>query len=155
MLTHEEIEEIRECPVASYLDLVKMLATYDETLKELYKVQRLSSLHYQHHVDTMKMYQDSQEKLKEANYTAEVGVKRIAKANITESECKSRVEEAEKSREYMCGEAGRHLNEKKKILEFINSSKTYLTYDSVTKKSDKIVKFSKIEFEKLLESLEE
>ena len=54
----------------------------------------------------------------------------------------------------MCGEAGRHLNEKKKILEFISSSKTYLTYDSVTKKSDKIVKFSKSECEKLLESLE-
>ena len=85
VLTYEEIEEIRECPVASYLDLVKMLATYDETLKELYKVQRLSSLHYQHHVDAMKMYQDSQEKLKEANYTAEVAVKRIAKANVTEA----------------------------------------------------------------------
>ena len=155
VLTHKEIEEIRECPVASYLDLVKMLATYDETMKELRKVQGLSSAHYQHQVDAMKMYQESQKKLKEANYTAEVGVKRIAKANVIEAECKSRVEEAEKSREYMCGEAGRYLNEKKKILEFINSSKIYLTYDSVTDKSDTVVKFSKIEFEKLLESLEE
>jgi len=154
-LMHEEIEEIRGCPTASYLDLIRMLATYDETMKELRKVQGLSSAHYQHQVDAMKMYQDSQKKLKEANYTAEVAVKRIAAANVTEAECKSRVEEAEESREFMCGEASRAMHEKNKILEFINSSKIYLTYDSVTDKSDTVVKFSKIEFEKLLESLEE
>lgn len=154
-LSFDEIKKIRECPTASYLDLVRMLATYDESMKEIEEVRMLSSTHYQHHADTMDMYRDMKKKFDIANETAEISVKRMAKANEEVAEIERRVEEEQKGREFMCSEAGKHLKVKNDIIEFIKSSKTYLTYDSVTKKNDTIVKFSKIDFEKLLESLEE
>ena len=154
-LTDKEIREIRANPIASYLDVVRLTELYDKTRKEALKAQQLSSTHYQHQVDTMKMYQESQKKLEEATYTAEVSVKRIEATNVVEAESKARVEEAEKSREFMCGEAGKQNNIKNKILDYINSSNVIYTYDSVTEKNDTIVKFSKIEFEKFLGLLEE
>lgn len=153
-LTSEELKEIRKQPTASYLDLVRLLDLYDETREEVKRAQDLSSIHYQHHVDTMEMYREMKKKFEDANEAAELSVKRMAKANVEVAEAAQRAEEAETSREFMCSEAGRYDNIKNKILEHIEASKIVYTYDSMTKKNDVMVKFSKLEFDKLVSSLE-
>lgn len=153
-LTDKEIREIRANPIASYLDVVRLTNLFDETRKELYKVQQLSSLHYQHHSDAMKMYWKTDEELKNKNKEIENKSKQIDELNILLKEAINKEEEANKSREFMCGEAGRHHNAKNEIIDYINSSNIIYTYDSVTKKNDTIVKFSKIEFDKFVSSAE-
>jgi hypothetical protein len=161
-LTLDEIGKIRRHPTASYLDLVRVLATYDESMEKIFflveevdEARILSAKHYQHHADTMKMCQDLKEKLKIANETAETTAKNLAEANMRATESDWRAREEQKGRELMCSEAGKSLKEKTAIMEFIESSTTFHTYDSATDKNDVIVKFSKVDFENFLSSLKE
>jgi len=146
--TDKEIRKIRANPISSYLDIVRLTNLYDETRKDLLKVQKLSSIHYQHCSDTMRMYW-------EANECLEKKDKEIDGLTVLLNETKEKVATADKSREFMCGEAGKHTHIKNIILDYINTSSIIHTYDSVTKKNDTIVKFSKIEFDKFIDSLEE
>lgn len=72
--TLEEVDKIREQPTASYLDLVRMLATYDEAMEKIFflveqmdEVRMLSAKHYQRHADAMKMYQDLNKNIADTN----------------------------------------------------------------------------------------
>jgi hypothetical protein len=74
--TLEEIDEIREHPVASYLDVVRMLASYDEATAKIFflveqieEVRMLSAKHYQHHLDAMEMYQNLNKEIADVNQT--------------------------------------------------------------------------------------
>jgi hypothetical protein len=154
-LTDREIKEIRINPIASYLDVVRLTNLYDETRKDLLKVQHLSSMHYQHHSDTMKILWEANKDIKKKNKEIEDKSKQLDDIDALLKEAIEKEEEANKSREFMCGEAGKQNNIKNKILDYINSSNVIYTYDSVTEKNDTIIKFSKIEFEKFLDLLEE
>lgn len=152
-LTDKEIREIRANPIASYLDVVRLTNLYDKTRQEALKAQQLSSTHYQHHSDTMKMYWEASEELKNKNKEIEDKSKQIEEITGLLKEALEKEEEANKSREFMCGEAGKQSNTKNKIIEYINSSNIIYTYDSVTKKNDTVVKFSKIEFDRFVSSI--
>ena len=140
-LSHKEIKELRERPIAGVLYLLRLMANYDNAREETKKAKSLSSRHYQHHVNAVKDHRGTKKKLYEAKKEIE--------------ELKRLVDEAEKSRCFMIDSAAKSHAARNKMVEHINSLPGKEIYDGTAGCGDVILRLSKKDFEELLFTLDD
>lgn len=138
-LSHKEIKELRERPIAGVLYLLRLMANYDNAREETKKAKSLSSRHYQHHVNSVKECRKLKKKLDEAKEK----IKHL----------KYLADEAEKSRCFMIESAAKSHVAMKKITEHINALPGDEIYDGIAGRNDVICSLSKKDFEELLFTL--
>ena len=140
-LSHKEIEELRDRPIAGALCLSRLMVNYDNAREETKKAKSLSSRHYQHHSNSVKEYRKIKKKLDEAKEE----IKRL----------KYLADEAEKSRCFMIESAAKSHMATKKITEYINSLPGKIIFGGAVEKEDFIYRLSKKDFEELLFTLDD